>query len=248
MADNPYVNKVQLADGSTIMDISSDTVTPQTLLSGYTAHRSSGAAITGTVTIPDSPYDMLVTITEVVNELEGNTITADKTLSEVISAIGSGLNVGCAYVIKSSNSTSIFLAVQVDLATESTVYFEFEGYTINTRTFDPGGLSIVWSQESGEDDFQFDSVGGTLPLFGNMYVMVTFTPSVYSVTVTDSKLSTDCFLTGYVVDSGFSETNLTSPVKVTFYGGRAIFFCTSAPTANVRMIFYISQATTLLTT
>lgn len=48
MASNPYVNKVQLADGRTLMDISGDTVTAGNMILGTTAHDRSGAAITGT--------------------------------------------------------------------------------------------------------------------------------------------------------------------------------------------------------
>lgn len=48
MASNPYVNQVKLADGTTVMDISSSTVTPETLLVGETAFDASGAPITGT--------------------------------------------------------------------------------------------------------------------------------------------------------------------------------------------------------
>lgn len=49
MANNPYVNKVELADGTTLMDISSDTVAADKILDGYTAHRADGAAITGNI-------------------------------------------------------------------------------------------------------------------------------------------------------------------------------------------------------
>lgn len=48
MANNPYRNKVQLADGTVIMDLTSDTVTAKSMLSGATAHDRSGAPITGT--------------------------------------------------------------------------------------------------------------------------------------------------------------------------------------------------------
>ena len=52
-------NKVQLSDGTTLMDLTQDTVTPQTLLSGATAHNAAGEQITGAVvvgggTIPDA--------------------------------------------------------------------------------------------------------------------------------------------------------------------------------------------------
>lgn len=53
MANNQYVNKVSYVENGTprvLIDISSDTVTPSTLLQGYTAHDASGAAIVGTAT------------------------------------------------------------------------------------------------------------------------------------------------------------------------------------------------------
>ena len=47
-----YVSKV-IYDGTTLIDISSDTVTPASLLEGYTAHNSAGQLITGTLSIDD---------------------------------------------------------------------------------------------------------------------------------------------------------------------------------------------------
>lgn len=46
---NPYINKVVY--GTTVLvDLTADTVTPSTLMQGYTAHDKSGALITGTAT------------------------------------------------------------------------------------------------------------------------------------------------------------------------------------------------------
>ena len=47
-----YNNKVQLSDGTTIIDLTSDTVTAAKLAQGYTAHDATGAAITGTLEEP----------------------------------------------------------------------------------------------------------------------------------------------------------------------------------------------------
>ena len=41
-------NKIQLADGTVLLDLTSDTVDAAHLASGYTTHDKSGAAITGT--------------------------------------------------------------------------------------------------------------------------------------------------------------------------------------------------------
>lgn len=49
MASNLYVNKVMLANGRTLIDISGDTVTSSTMLAGYIAHDASGALIAGSI-------------------------------------------------------------------------------------------------------------------------------------------------------------------------------------------------------
>lgn len=51
---NTYVNKVQLADGTSLIDISSDTVTADKLMQGYTAHDRTGALITGLIVDGDN--------------------------------------------------------------------------------------------------------------------------------------------------------------------------------------------------
>ena len=49
MANNPYVNKVQLADGTTVIDLSQDTVTDAShIMAGYVGHLADGTQVTGT--------------------------------------------------------------------------------------------------------------------------------------------------------------------------------------------------------
>ncbi len=43
-------NKVQLRDGTVLLDLTGDTVTPETLLSGVTAHNAAGEPIVGAAT------------------------------------------------------------------------------------------------------------------------------------------------------------------------------------------------------
>ena len=45
---NEYVNKVVLGS-STLIDLTADTVTADTLMQGYTAHAADGSTIVGTV-------------------------------------------------------------------------------------------------------------------------------------------------------------------------------------------------------
>ena len=53
MANNPYVNKVQKADGSTLIDLTSDTATESDVLSGKYFHKASGERVQGTLVIPN---------------------------------------------------------------------------------------------------------------------------------------------------------------------------------------------------
>lgn len=84
---NQYKNKV-VYYGETLIDISSDTVTPETLLEGYTAHDKSGAPIVGTMVIgtgaivvtedEDPNGGTIVEITAI--DLSNDTVAADKLL------------------------------------------------------------------------------------------------------------------------------------------------------------------------
>lgn len=49
MANNQYVNQVAV-NGTTIIDLTADTVTASMLAQGHTAHSASGAPVTGTLT------------------------------------------------------------------------------------------------------------------------------------------------------------------------------------------------------
>ena len=59
MADNPYINKVQLGDGTVLMDLTEDTITSEHMLAGTTAHLSSGASATGTIPTYNGDYTVV---------------------------------------------------------------------------------------------------------------------------------------------------------------------------------------------
>ena len=50
MANNTNVNKVSY-NNTVLIDLTSDTITPDVLLEGYTAHDKSGATISGSIAI-----------------------------------------------------------------------------------------------------------------------------------------------------------------------------------------------------
>lgn len=61
---NEYVNKV-IYGGNTLIDLTSDTVTADKILSGYKAHASSGAPITGSCTYDADTSDATATVAEI---------------------------------------------------------------------------------------------------------------------------------------------------------------------------------------
>ena len=53
MASNPYVNKVEKADGTIIIDLTSDTATAADVVSGKYIHLATGERVQGTLAIYD---------------------------------------------------------------------------------------------------------------------------------------------------------------------------------------------------
>lgn len=83
------VNKVEI-NGETKLDLTGDTVTPETLLSGATAHNAAGVQITG-ITEPGAKL-FLVTLTT--PDYDGgyydSDVTADKSFAEIFAAYQNG--------------------------------------------------------------------------------------------------------------------------------------------------------------
>lgn len=79
-------NKVQLADGSVLIDLTNDTVTANTLKAGYTAHDASGNIITGTMDTSATG----VVLTGEINQNGGKTLYINGIANEALSSAASG--------------------------------------------------------------------------------------------------------------------------------------------------------------
>ena len=66
MSTNAHRNKVIFGD-TVLIDLTADTVTPDKILSGFTAHDQSGAAITGTCEFDVDSGDATVQVAEILN-------------------------------------------------------------------------------------------------------------------------------------------------------------------------------------
>ena len=62
---NEYVSKVVLSNGTTLLDLTGDTVTAADLLTGVTAHDKSGAPVTGTCTYDSDTSNDTVAVAEI---------------------------------------------------------------------------------------------------------------------------------------------------------------------------------------
>lgn len=104
MASNQYVNKV-IYGGTTLIDLTSDTVTTSKLLSGYTAHDKSGAAITGTCTFDADTSDATAAQGEILASktayVNGSKVTGTMTnrgsVNQAISSLTSTYTVPAGY-------------------------------------------------------------------------------------------------------------------------------------------------------
>lgn len=65
------VNKVALANGTVLIDLTSDTVKAESILAGVTAHDKSGAKITGTLF---SNFQDSMELTDSITDSSGNAV------------------------------------------------------------------------------------------------------------------------------------------------------------------------------
>lgn len=128
MANNPYVNKVQLANGTTLIDLSTDTAVASDVAQGKyfhlpTGQRVAGTASGGSISISDEP--------------NSTGTTAAVSAEDVISLIAKSITQNGTYNASSDNADG-YSSVVVNVsggspsATQHNIYFEFSDSTNTT--------------------------------------------------------------------------------------------------------------------
>ena len=199
MATNQYVNKV-VYGGTTLIDITADTVTSSALLSGVTAHNKAGAPVTGSC------------------DWDSNTTDANATASELL------LN-KTAYV----NKVKITGQMPNNGATGITVT-SLGGTTIPIGFYDGSGKAVIDSTSAANitatnirRGITILGVEGTLSPEDQLVVgAATATPYTTSYTITAASLSYDYITQVTVASIAYTEVDNQQ-------GGKTVTIGTVAP-------------------
>ena len=132
-----------IVNGETILDLRSDTVTPETLQKGYTAHDKSGTKITGTLEASSSgaAKETWVIKSDATGELVTTQISFTSN-GQKFTSIGADYDAGSFVILRYDNN---------EVAGYETGYggvYEFDNEAFRKLTFDtpPTGALLTWLQ------------------------------------------------------------------------------------------------------
>lgn len=165
---NEYVSKVVLSNGTTLIDLTADTVDASHLLSGYTAHGASGAPITGTCAFDSDTSDDTLTVSEALSgktfHARGTAYTGTMTnnggVTGTISTkagqytIAQGYHDGSGKVSISSTEQAKIIASNIKSGVQIlgvTGTYSGESITAQSKTATPS-----WSQQTIQPDSGYD--------------------------------------------------------------------------------------------
>lgn len=165
---NQYVSKVVLSNGTTLIDLTADTVTASDLLTGVTAHDMSGASITGTCSYDSDTSDDTATVSEILatktahargTQLTG-TMTNNGAVSGTISTkagtytVPQGYHDGSGTVGISSTEQAKIIAGNIKSGVEIlgvTGSYSGEAITAQSKSATPSWSSQTIQPDSGYD-------------------------------------------------------------------------------------------------
>lgn len=151
MANNPYVNKVELANGTTLIDLSTDTAVASDVAQGKYFHLATGERVQGTASGGGGGGSVVITQDEdgyLVLDEEGGaapvlvqkSITANGTYdpedddADGYSEVTVNVPVPPGYIIPSGNKEITANGTNIDVASYATVSVSVAGQAKNTQT------------------------------------------------------------------------------------------------------------------
>ena len=146
---NPYVNKVQLADGSTLIDLSSDTLSSANqLLQGVVAHDRTGASVTGTY-VPDNAFIVTLTDNPDWDGESDDFLLKDKTFAEIRAAYFAGKTIAVRY-------GENYAYCQYDFNEQQPIYDYFRAGVRTYSTDFPNGVGVYYFQSTADNEWYWD--------------------------------------------------------------------------------------------
>ena len=176
---NTYVNKVQLADGTSLIDISDATATADKILTGYTAYGADGSKLTGTASA-------------------GGSVTQDQDGFIILPSTGGGTpSGGLVYETGTwtpSEDVASYVIPFSNTHTEAPFYYTITDITGTYDSTSNTGILVLYSnshQLFGESFY----ISTTSSLYGLAYMRYRSTnatsSSQYNVVITKPYTSTD---------------------------------------------------------
>lgn len=213
MANNPYVNKVQLANGETIMDISDTTAEASDVAQGKYFYTASGAKVQGTSSGTDIIDDSSTAVDKVWSASKSN---SEK--SALLNEISEKPDV--------KNSTKTGVDLDVSDPSGNVILRLADGH-IQTKEFDSRNISepdpsIKQSTKTGVDlDISDDDGNVILRLQGGNIKTLNFDSSKYieETVVTVKKDGTGDFTTLRGAIDSITDASRSNPYRIEIYPG-----------------------------
>lgn len=188
-------NKVQLSDGTVLLDLTGDTVTPETLLSGVTAHNAAGERIRGAVA--PVRYDVAQNLTNAQKEQARENIGAAKSNHDHYGRV------------IQPTSIELFPATSAGHGGYIDFHFNSDAADYTSRIYEPA---------KGVLKYNGQGIVSTANIIALYNVHVSFSNGVFEYSNAAIKTTSVCFaqFRGSAVSSGFQDTVL----GVTSYAGK----------------------------
>lgn len=169
---NEYVSKVVLSNGTTLIDLTGDTVTASDILTGVTAHDKSGASITGTCSYDSDTSDDTAAVGEILSgktahargALLTGTMTNNGGVTGTISTkagtytVPQGYHDGSGSVGISSTEQAKIIAGNIKAGVQILgVTGSYGGETISAQA---KSATPSWSQQNIQPDTGYDYLSG----------------------------------------------------------------------------------------